>query len=442
MKEIIYLQAGKLANYTGTHFWNAQESYLQSEEPYTAPDISFCESIDSQNISTLCPRLITFDHKSNFGALGSLNTLGGEDIEIESLSNTWNGELVEYKQDRISKSAFQSSLEEDEDKNQSSDLVLIQDFRYWSDYSRVYYLPRTLQKIPDPPEWETTNVDLNHGLEVFTRLNEETELMDGTLRLFVEDCDNIQGVQLINDTDTFGSFMGTFFTHFRDEYPKLPSFSFPILSGATSDYDAPTSLYHQSAILSAHVETCTLPFRLPHNHYDIPSVSGHLNYRGTSPFSELSGSFPRVDFTRDIANFSSEESVKSPYCRWDVTRGLTPKQIGEYDTWSTQNLCVKSSVHAHALPLPNSFPIFNASESPKSKKNSEVAEVYSSLSASSNSSKMFRKYAMFIDECGKRRTTTTASIDIPVDDLRELANDLWTMHDNASEETEALAISD
>ena len=32
MKEIIYIQAGNLANYTGTHFWNTQESYLNSDD--------------------------------------------------------------------------------------------------------------------------------------------------------------------------------------------------------------------------------------------------------------------------------------------------------------------------------------------------------------------------------------------------------------------------
>ena len=43
---------------------------------------------------------------------------------------------------------------------------------------------------------------------------------------------------------------------------------------------------------------------------------------------------------------------------------------------------------------------------------------------------------MFIDKCIKRRTTSLTGIDISLDDLKELANDLWTMHDNSSEETD------
>lgn len=38
----------------------------------------------------------------------------------------------------------------------------------------------------------------------------------------------------MNDTDTVGGFMSSFLASFRDEYLKLPSFAFPVLSGAAS----------------------------------------------------------------------------------------------------------------------------------------------------------------------------------------------------------------
>lgn len=53
MREVIYIQAGRLANYAGTHFWNTQESYV----PYVEDDqesadvdsmISFSESVDAK----------------------------------------------------------------------------------------------------------------------------------------------------------------------------------------------------------------------------------------------------------------------------------------------------------------------------------------------------------------------------------------------------------
>jgi hypothetical protein len=188
--------------------------------------------------------------------------------------------------------------------------------------------------------------------------------MEGSLRQLVEDCDNmqvaiycldivpisnyVQGIQIMNDTDTFGSFLSSFLASFRDEYLKLPSLVFPLMAGVVSqspDCDdvslidliplllltlhtiqtaslrcfindalylrtlnefstvnvpvqppsawcnllkdslkfpvgpdicsqpetdtlpQSTSAYHQSAILSAHIETCTLPLR-----YDVLCV--------------------------------------------------------------------------------------------------------------------------------------------------------------------------
>ena len=50
MKEILYIQAGELSNYTGTHFWNTQESYLTSNNFRDKVDsgVSFCENVDDK----------------------------------------------------------------------------------------------------------------------------------------------------------------------------------------------------------------------------------------------------------------------------------------------------------------------------------------------------------------------------------------------------------
>jgi hypothetical protein len=48
MREILYIQAGTLANYTGTHFWNTQESYFTYDElqdSTTLHDLSFRETL-------------------------------------------------------------------------------------------------------------------------------------------------------------------------------------------------------------------------------------------------------------------------------------------------------------------------------------------------------------------------------------------------------------
>ena len=62
----------------------------------------------------------------------------------------------------------------------------------------------------------------------------------------------------MNDTNTFGGFMGAFLACFRDEYLKLPSFTVPLMSGALSlqsaGYDVRTTncpLFHTADATSA-----------------------------------------------------------------------------------------------------------------------------------------------------------------------------------------------
>lgn len=139
-----------------------------------------------------------------------------------------------------------------------------------------------------------------------------------------------------------------------------------------------------------------------------------------------------------------------------MTRGLSSTQIGAYEKWSSAQrspsvgygsryvitldsstllmlfVAVTSSVHGLAYPLPSSFPTLT------SDRPSPYTEMSSSLSTSRNLTALFEGYAMFIDKCVSRRTTSLASIDVSLDDLKELANDLWTMHDNSSGETDEL----
>lgn len=48
MKEIVYIQAGNISNYVGTHFWNTQETYLSNtgskETLDVDPDVSMMDS--------------------------------------------------------------------------------------------------------------------------------------------------------------------------------------------------------------------------------------------------------------------------------------------------------------------------------------------------------------------------------------------------------------
>lgn len=93
MKEIIYIQAGSLANFTGTHFWNTQESYFiygseedgNADDPIVSNDISFREGLtykvqSSQesinNASEILMKLAHFIRMSQSFVLGFLSLIG------------------------------------------------------------------------------------------------------------------------------------------------------------------------------------------------------------------------------------------------------------------------------------------------------------------------------------------------------------------------------
>ncbi|CAA7263931.1 unnamed protein product [Cyclocybe aegerita] len=489
MREVLYIQAGEISNYTGTHFWNTQETYLNdgedgdSEESIIDPNISFCETADAQGIVSLYPRVLVIDRNSKFGRLRSSQTCEGDTSAV-----LWNGKVVEHRQEPIQPSRYQTLVEEASEqtaKHPARSPAEI-DVRYWSDFGRPSYLPRSLQRIPDSSVWGNGSVNWNDGPEFFSRYNEEFELMDSAVRLLIEDCDNIQGIQVLNDASTFGSYMGSFFVSFRDEYLKLPSLSFPLgVGGISKSLDIenaestrkflnealylsalnelssmnipindpaswrgprgwPTkSKYHQSAILSTHIETVTLPLRLRNAPEDISSACRQLKWRTSTPFGELSGVFPVSsisDLDGAVHNFSIDTPGQSStvYTRWDVTRGLSPRQIGAYEEWIEKKRTATGpytkSTHSFAYPLPSSFPPLTSEEDQYllSSSNPISTQVLSTLSTSSNTANLLEGYALFVEKCLKTRTSVVISAGTSFDDLKELANNLWTMHDNSS----------
>lgn len=121
---------------------------------------------------------------------------------------------MEYRQDRISESPSHTHINPDEKnfdgRSDADEVQTVGDIKYWSDFGRVYYLPRTVQTLPDPGEWESLDGDWNLGQAQFFRYNEvrnrfffravrsdlalrkDTSLMDGSFRLFLEECDLLQ----------------------------------------------------------------------------------------------------------------------------------------------------------------------------------------------------------------------------------------------------------
>ncbi|TFK66396.1 hypothetical protein BDN72DRAFT_800024 [Pluteus cervinus] len=510
MKEIVYIQAGSLANYTGTHFWNTQECYFtfeeNAEDPLTSHDISFREGLTPTGIPTFCPRVLVIDHKRNFGTLAKTSALyAPEEVgDGDEVSSLWNGSVLEYKQAPVPPSSLQNrtgeSLEDPSPAGLTAEPTVaahaVGKVRHWSDFCQVDFIPRTSQQIPDPMEWESPVVGWKAGQELFSRYNEASDyaLMDSAFRLFLEECDNPQGIHIMNDTSNFGSFTYSLLTSFRDEFVKLPCLAVPFLSRQISRhadgdpqgqkaivddalylrslYDLssmsipiqPSSAwartawgptidpqcdnpYHVSAIISAHLETVTLPLRLRGTQEDLASFSGQLSWRGSTPFAHLEGVFPvstPLDIERGLYDFTMNhlgQPSSHQLTRRDVTRGLSSVNLSAYNALSKssplQDVFV-SRVHAPAYPIPTSFPPFFQASNPSAQGGDVAssgphdAQIISSLNTNSGTAALFAEYAAFVEEYAKHPKNLDG-IGIDLDEMKDLVNDLWTINDTLAD---------
>lgn len=480
MREILYIQAGSLSNYTGTHFWNTQESYFAYDEDDVSladHSISFREGRDPHNYPTLCPRLLVFDQKSNFGSLAK-NRSTEEDVSSVS---TWQGKVLRHEKERVPQSEYQAFLEAE---NEPNALELDNNppetkVRFWSDYSRVFFDPKSIQPVPDTQE--NTEGDWTASQEIFRQYDKDVELMEGPVRLAIEECDNFQGVQMMHDTATFGGFSHAMLRSFREEHRKTSIMTFALLSdvmpnmaetgyvpytrGIINDslclqslhelcdltvpvlaprywrrptrtpafYTEAKNIHQLSAVLSAIAESATLPLRLRGGLDDLDSYIGHLKWRRSLPFAHLSGNLlpggrvsrANVDDVIQLSPHSEERCT--PYARREVSRGFAGEDINVYKSWTEMSELrhpLLLSHHAPSYPIQTSFPDIFPGSRPKSIK------LFSSMTTSPSTAACLSQYATFVQDAVSRRDATLTAMDLEDDDVKELANVLWQIVDS------------
>ncbi|PIL25907.1 hypothetical protein GSI_11660 [Ganoderma sinense ZZ0214-1] len=430
--EIIYVQAGSFANFVGTHFWNTQQGYFTYEDgddPLVQHDRSFREGLNNKGEATYCPRLLLFDRSSNFGALS--NDLYPDNLNGAPAAD-WDGEVVEYRQDPIPESEYHARLETgelDDDaagEEPSPSTTGLTRVRFWSDYSRAFLHPRTPQRLPDLADWDGVDGDWNKSKEYFQKYDSDHDLMENELRAFVEECDGLQGLQLMSDCVTFGGFTDAFLTAFRDEFPKLPSLAFSFLSDASnalvtteepraanalndalcirsfenlSTLNVPIqdpstwkrsgwlqdlsldlrSPYQTSALVSTYIESATLPLRLKASDHDLASMGTLLNMSGTTRTAHLAGIYPlhasisASNVPVKLYDLSAVTESRgqpvaasaSEYGRLQVLRGnFSASQWTKLDGIFSPRIPTSVSIHAPAYPTPTSFPRIVSPASP------------------------------------------------------------------------------
>ncbi|TGJ83853.1 hypothetical protein E0Z10_g4931 [Xylaria hypoxylon] len=229
MREIITLQLGQQSNYVAAHFWNTQESYFTYDAGEESPvdhDVHFRPGLGEDGTETFMPRTVIYDLKGGFGTLRRLNAL--YDISGDAAaSSLWPGQAVVHRQQPIGASAYQESLE----TGQAPPELTTSTVRYWSDFNRVFYHPRSIVQLN---EYELNSTIMpfekwHMGEELFANLDKEHDLLDRDLRPFVEEADQMQGIQIMSGIDdAWGSFAAKYIERIRDEYGKMPVWVFGI----------------------------------------------------------------------------------------------------------------------------------------------------------------------------------------------------------------------
>lgn len=233
-REILTIQVGSYSNYIGTHWWNLQETnftYDPENPSEINHDVLYREGETRQKQVTYTPRLLLIDLKGSLGYLNETGTL----YENTSKDNDvlWYNENVQITEETESvKSSFIKELDNDKSEEAEKNFDFENNVNKWVDYLVPRFHPRTVNVVKQYTH-ESTNQPFdvfNYGRNVWNTESFSEDFTD-KIRNYVEECDLIQGFQVILDsTDGFAGLGSSCIQYLRDEYGKS-ILSFPTFQG-------------------------------------------------------------------------------------------------------------------------------------------------------------------------------------------------------------------
>ncbi|CAF94151.1 unnamed protein product, partial [Tetraodon nigroviridis] len=276
-REVITLQLGHYSNFVGAHWWNLQDASL-SYDPDVLPgdtqsDVLFREGQTLGGHVTYTPRLIAMDVK------GSLRTLRQEgslyDPGKDTSAVTWEGSLMMHKESPPAKNSFLEDLDklEREQTLAQADLYLTQpqysgsasvdtansrlagiqkayhlegSVKVWSDFLRIHLHPRTISVIHQyNHDGEAQRLEAFGQGEVLLQGPVLEELED-KLHFFAEECDYLQGFQVLCDLSDGFSGLGSKVTEMlQDSYSGRGVLTWGLAPVSYSSSTPMKDLYHQ-----------------------------------------------------------------------------------------------------------------------------------------------------------------------------------------------------
>lgn len=247
------IQVGNFANYIGSHFWNFQDELIGlAEDPHGDQiyrnsslnmDILYRAGETDQGILTYNPRLMSVGLQGYLGCLNHGGSLySGEETSDSSDVITWSGNITRYESKPVEKNLFLQSLCEEQDagparsngsnfegESNSREIhdtdrigCLENGVQYWTDFSKVQYHHRSLYELhgswTDPNNFDNYQIGKDVLAEGF-----QGDEFNERLRMFIEECDHIQGIQfIVDDSGGFSGVASEFLENIADEYSNTP----------------------------------------------------------------------------------------------------------------------------------------------------------------------------------------------------------------------------
>ncbi|XP_069576990.1 protein misato homolog 1 [Brachyistius frenatus] len=327
-REVVTLQLGHYSNFVGTHWWNLQDASL-SYDPEAAlgeiqSDAVFRQGETLGGHVTYTPRLIAMDLK------GSLRTLRREgrlyDAARETPAVTWEGSLMMHRESPPVKNSFLQDLEKLDNGEVLAEVNFSSSFqpqysgsvsvdtvnsrlaqvqkcyrlegsvKVWSDFLRIHLHPRTISVIH-----QYNHDGEAHRLEAFGQgesllQGSVLEDLEDKLHFFVEECDYLQGFQVLCDlADGFAGLGSKVTEMLQDSYGGRGILTWGLAPVSHPDSTPVKDLYH---LLNCTLGTVNMA---GHSSFFCPlTLRGGLGRRPSSPMA-----FPHLTYDPSLWYHSS-----------------------------------------------------------------------------------------------------------------------------------------
>ncbi|EDV92011.1 protein misato [Drosophila grimshawi] len=279
-REILTFQFGTYANYVGAHFWNQQEANFVydgessnvAEEHLPHNDILYREGVNDRKQATFTPRLLSVDLVGTLMHLPVVGELYGNYLPLatdqtadelqkakelaEQNKLSTHGELDVRQQPAATISEYQQDLLKNTVNTQDKDYNLAETCSSWADFLYARYHPRTFNVLQGMLQQPDVQVLGSHcsGVELWQSAAFNEDFCD-RIRLYAEECNGLQGFQLLFDIDDgFGGLASKCMEHLNDEYNRA-IFALPLhyprnMSYAKADTRTSRSIRVVNSVLS------------------------------------------------------------------------------------------------------------------------------------------------------------------------------------------------